>query len=74
MSVVVGAARDGGLGGHRRGDRYGDHAWRPLVMRRPAIGPGQGDVGAAFVDKDELLWVELGDRLPPGSPRRLVAL
>jgi hypothetical protein len=31
-------------------------------------------MGAAFVDKDELLWVELGDRLAPGGARLLVAL
>jgi hypothetical protein len=31
-------------------------------------------VGAAFVDKDELLGIELGNALPPGRARRLVAL
>ncbi|GCF10378.1 hypothetical protein KDI_39420 [Dictyobacter arantiisoli] len=49
-------------------------AGRPLVMRRPAIEPGQGGVGAALVDKDELLRVALGDLLAPGRPLLLVAL
>src|SRR5215470_6120369 len=42
-------------------------------MRCPAVEPGQGDGGAALVDEDELLRVELGDRLTPGGPRLLVA-
>jgi hypothetical protein len=46
----------------------------PVVMRRPAIQPGQGDVRAAFVDKDELLRVELGRGLTPGGACLLVAL
>ena len=43
-------------------------------MRRPAIPAGQGAVRAAFVDKDERLWVELGRGLTPGGARLLVAL
>jgi hypothetical protein len=48
-------------------------AGRPLVMGRPAVEPGQGDVRAALVDEDELLWVEVGDRRAPGCARFLVA-
>ncbi len=66
----------GGERGHQRGVLAvvaRDRAGGPLVMRRPAIQPGQGDVRAAFVDKDELLWVELGRGRTPGCcapPRR----
>ena len=49
-------------------------AARALVMRRPAIEARQGGVGAAFVDKDELRWIELGDLLAPGGTRCFVAL
>jgi hypothetical protein len=31
-------------------------------------------VGAAFVDKDELRWIKLGDRRAPGRARFLVTL
>jgi hypothetical protein len=44
------------------------------VMRGPRVEPrNPGDVRAAFVDKDELLWVELGRGLASGCTRRLVA-
>ena len=49
-------------------------AHRPLVVRRPAIEARQGRVGAALVDKDELLWIARGDSFAPGRPRLLVAL
>jgi hypothetical protein len=47
---------------------------RPLVVRCPAVQACQRGVCAAFVDKDDLLGIELGDRLAPGSACRLVAL
>ena len=67
----------GGERGHQRGvlavvARH--RAGGALVMRRPAVEPGQGDVRAAFVDKDELLRVELGGGRTPGGARLLVAL
>ena len=68
------------VGGERRHQRrvlavVARHgAGRALVMRRPAVEAGQGDVRATFVDKDELLGVELGDRFAPGGARLLVAL
>ena len=51
-----------------------DRADGSPVMRRPPIQAGQRNVRAAFVDKDELLEVELGDRFPPAAARLLVAL
>jgi hypothetical protein len=51
-----------------------DRADGSPVMRRPPIQAGQRNVRAAFVDKDELLGVELGDRFPPAAARLLVAL
>ncbi len=45
-----------------------------VVMRCPAVEPCQGDVGATFVDKDELLGVELGSGLAPGRAGLLVTL
>ena len=45
-----------------------------LVMRCPAIEPGQSDGGATFVDKDELLWVQVGRGLTPGFAGFLVPL
>ncbi len=47
---------------------------RPLVVGRPAREPCQGDMRAAFVDKDEPLGVELGNRLAPSGACLLVAL
>ncbi len=67
------------VGGERRHQRgvLAVVAWHraggSLVMRCPAVEPGQGDIRAAFVDKDELLRVELGDRFAPGFARLLVA-
>ena len=49
-------------------------ARRSCGARRPTIQPGQGDMRPTFVDKDELLWAELGRSLAPGGARRLVAL
>ena len=67
----------GGEGGHQR-RILAVVAWYrtgcPLVMRRPTIEPGQGRVGAAFVDKDQLCWVKLGDCRAPRCARFLVAL
>ena len=67
----------GGERGHQRGVLAvvaRDRSTGPPVMRRPAIQAGQGDVRAAFVDKDELLRVELGRGRTPGAARLLVAL
>ena len=66
------------VGGERRHQRgvlavvARHRAGRSPVVRRPAVEARQGDVRAAFVDEDELLGVELGDRLParpPAPPR-----
>lgn len=66
------------VGGERRDQRRilamiaGHRSGGALVVRRPAIQAGQGDVGAALVDKDELLRVELGRGFAPGLARLLV--
>ena len=50
-----------------------DRSSGPPIMRRPAIHAGQRDIRAAFVDKDELLRVEVSRGRPPGAARLLVA-
>jgi hypothetical protein len=50
-----------------------DRSSGPQLLRRPAIQTGQGDGRAAFVDKDELLRVELSRGRPPGAARLLIA-